>query len=705
MATRLHPLVDSNPRRKSQLLDDLLKWSSWQSTLKSQITEVEELVDTHILDKEYLKRMEAVSKALDELIVLAASFDLRTCDDLVLVSRLLSDVVSRRWDDVLNDWKSWTPDRYNSIDQSVLNEFLGVLKKLIMKLRVFTALETPNESPLVNQRDSNMEKCLGVATERNRGFNSAYSVNAASLTVTTTCRYSRSTEKIGQQIADTIKLPESPKKPRIEERSMRSAGRGLNPHLPHLDRVHLVNKVEQLVVKYGIVMISAPPGSGKSSLLDLVAARFQGEYTCSHLMATSNIPGSRLFADGGFDLERSIAMDGALEKQMIFLDDAHRLYREEDFWVKLMRFAGRSRVKMLLASTYHFANIESPRELSSITRIERRDLLLTEDECVELLRLPRGLPKDLIEIAPELENLILEECKGHVGAIICCCNQFCNHFASWDRSPTRAEILDLFMSERMVYLMDRCFGTFSQRSVSEAGRNIVLGCLSSNSSQPSMSCLSDNDREVVHQMTKNGVLEYVAENKLAFTSRIASRYVYNILFPGRGGQEPITLPSLILSSLRSVSKTFLVDSVVPGSFPTEIVFQIALVNAFRLNTPFDWQVVPELSRIFPDLLKPTADRIRGRIDFFIHGPGVRWGVEVLVNGDGLGEHIARFENGGKYHTLNVDDYVILDFRKASLMGKARRHPKQMTIGVDSVQRRFSLIRGMTSKMKVMEFRS
>lgn len=65
-------MVNSNPRGQSKLLDDLSKWNSWQSTLKTQFTEVEKLVDAHILDKDYVKRMEAVSKALDELIVLAA---------------------------------------------------------------------------------------------------------------------------------------------------------------------------------------------------------------------------------------------------------------------------------------------------------------------------------------------------------------------------------------------------------------------------------------------------------------------------------------------------------------------------------------------------------------------------------------------------------------------------------------------------------
>ena len=57
--------------------------------------------------------------------------------------------------------------------------------------------------------------------------------------------------------------------------------------------------------------------------------------------------------------------------------------------------------------------------------------------------------------------------------------------------------------------------------------------------------------------------------------------------------------------------------------------------------------------------------INGEIDFYING-NLRWGIELLVSGRGIGEHLSRFTAiGGKYAPLNVAAYVVVDFRGTS----------------------------------------
>ena len=57
----------------------------------------------------------------------------------------------------------------------------------------------------------------------------------------------------------------------------------------------------------------------------------------------------------------------------------------------------------------------------------------------------------------------------------------------------------------------------------------------------------------------------------------------------------------------------------------------------------------------------TDDR-KGIIDFIIHD-GFKWGVEFLVGGKNLGEHLHRFHSsGGIYSTLDLDAYLVVDFR-------------------------------------------
>jgi hypothetical protein len=51
----------------------------------------------------------------------------------------------------------------------------------------------------------------------------------------------------------------------------------------------------------------------------------------------------------------------------------------------------------------------------------------------------------------------------------------------------------------------------------------------------------------------------------------------------------------------------------------------------------------------------------GGLTFYIDG-NLRWGIELLLKGSKLKEHISRFEVGGLYHSLAVNQYLVVDFR-------------------------------------------
>ncbi|TDL27128.1 hypothetical protein BD410DRAFT_486230 [Rickenella mellea] len=58
---------------------------------------------------------------------------------------------------------------------------------------------------------------------------------------------------------------------------------------------------------------------------------------------------------------------------------------------------------------------------------------------------------------------------------------------------------------------------------------------------------------------------------------------------------------------------------------------------------------------------PEFGTAKGRADFYI--PSMKWGIELLRNGDRLEEHVCRFNSTGKYgKTLPLTDYIILDCR-------------------------------------------
>jgi len=49
------------------------------------------------------------------------------------------------------------------------------------------------------------------------------------------------------------------------------------------------------------------------------------------------------------------------------------------------------------------------------------------------------------------------------------------------------------------------------------------------------------------------------------------------------------------------------------------------------------------------------------IDFYLNGD-LHWGLELLVNGQWIKEHIGRFKRDSKYCYLNMKEFAIVDFR-------------------------------------------
>jgi hypothetical protein len=76
----------------------------------------------------------------------------------------------------------------------------------------------------------------------------------------------------------------------------------------------------------------------------------------------------------------------------------------------------------------------------------------------------------------------------------------------------------------------------------------------------------------------------------------------------------------------------------------------------------------------------AVPEVRGRCDFYLNGE-LRWAIDVLINGSGVGEHISRLESNGKYVGLTYNDYVVVDFR-VNATGKptnVMRHDRRMSV--------------------------
>jgi hypothetical protein len=91
------------------------------------------------------------------------------------------------------------------------------------------------------------------------------------------------------------------------------------------------------------------------------------------------------------------------------------------------------------------------------------------------------------------------------------------------------------------------------------------------------------------------------------------------------------------------------------------VVQQQFMSGLLASLPIQCHVCPELSKDFPEN-ENASQNINGEIDFYVNG-GLRWGIELVVNGDRITERLNRFvEPSGKYAKLHTRDYVIVDFR-------------------------------------------
>ncbi|CAG8595372.1 1188_t:CDS:1 [Paraglomus occultum] len=68
---------------------------------------------------------------------------------------------------------------------------------------------------------------------------------------------------------------------------------------------------------------------------------------------------------------------------------------------------------------------------------------------------------------------------------------------------------------------------------------------------------------------------------------------------------------------------------------------------------------PEESTISPDVGYVFGSD--GFLDFYVDGD-YGWGVELMREGKRLGDHAKRFEQGGQYEVIPMNDWAILDFR-------------------------------------------
>jgi hypothetical protein len=423
-------------------------------------------------------------------------------------------------------------------------------------------------------------------------------------------------------------------------------------------------------------VIGSSAATGKTSLLQLLKKRLDQEEEGANVVRinlNSTMTVQHLMEElAEYGIVQQMARLGEVKNTWLLLDDAQNAYdrKFDPFWqfvVKAISSAGvDDNLFVVIAATYDLSTPESPVHFRTLEHVDPN---LSEDEARELFKMHAEVLGyqdwgrflgTLIEISK-----FSEPQSYHVGVIIAGIRML----AEMRKEPGQQDFnedraLEALRNEKFTGLLDRCFrlpdhlpDDFKDRLL-----DVVIG-----DGEDDTRCDAS-----LAPFTRAGLL-----TKRGKFSNIAARWYYNRrCFPNRAAKAPESLDQLITLAVGSISAQRLRDTLVNG-FPKEATFQHLFNEAMSQLLPLHHAIIPELNTLVVN--PPNGSDVTGELDFYINGK-LKWCVELLRNGDKIGEHIRRFDkNDGKYRKVDMRDYMVVDCRGPMRGGGAQPSESRCTL--------------------------
>jgi hypothetical protein len=464
-------------------------------------------------------------------------------------------------------------------------------------------------------------------------------------------------------------------------------------HGSYIPRNKIIEEVKRGLISKGMMIISSPRASGKSSLLQIVrsvkpieGARYlyvkfsKDKEAFQQLQTKTGLSYHHREERWCLEVE-----DPEIDKIVLIIDDAQFQYENSDFWETLFKSCSTFPVKnfyFIIAATYLLTGGDSPIECNNVNipRLRFGDLKVTETESSEIIdSREMGLHKPMNGFML-LKKLIKNECDGHIGALrmtIDRLNTINNNTPLVREEDAIAQFFDINLG--VTY--SRCWSfemTEEQHQFIKSQITFILSGVDIN---------YDEANTEVKNLIKAGILQGSQSGDVVkFSSPLAERYFYSKYFITRAKDVNYTnLEDLATKAIRKMSSMTLSQSIVPGtaSFPKEATIQHLFMKSLLSLTKINVKILPELGRTYPIDGIETSTAIPGAIDFYLRNCNFAWGIELLVEGRGVGEHVRRFGEDGKYSRLECTDYIIIDLRRGKPNHGVKKHKKKMTVFFES----------------------
>lgn len=321
-----------------------------------------------------------------------------------------------------------------------------------------------------------------------------------------------------------------------------------NPIL--LPRQQLCNRVRDALCKHSCVRVCSPPGTGKSSLIQLIIRDLIEEgIKCAYIpCAGFNAARETAFAYVQRELQFRYGVPewGTVisSRMCLFFDDAHTLYYDSTFLTNLIKGSsihivlcrmGQCSLSQLQPKGIFIWVLFSTKAYHSLVQFGYSDFRLLPEEEDSLISQIVNLPQYQQHHSwlPQFAQVMRLEAPGHIGIIRCFLQFIISCFDQDKKIPSLDEVLQFYhgrFTSQIVW--DRFFRLPPASELSQTHKQILKEALSARVSPPPDVIASHEPPDIFakRQLIRMVVL-VVDNNALVFATPLHRRFFCRAIFP------------------------------------------------------------------------------------------------------------------------------------------------------------------------------
>jgi hypothetical protein len=448
----------------------------------------------------------------------------------------------------------------------------------------------------------------------------------------------------------------------------------LLPSIPKISRLNRVHECYQKMTsrEAKICMLSGPPGSGKTSLVNQLMDhfRFVGNV---HAFSLQDKYGARTIqdaldlmklADHRDTLPTLVVVDEVQCSYQTMGNDAGmtRTYEANDaFWGIIKRMTSGSiannQLHVVLVAAYGSESDALIRTPGTIDTKLGIDTLLMDDNELKTLMAAYMATKGYKSISEPLQRTISMYLGNHIGLVGRLLDFFLNQPSTMTDQNEMAHSL-LAGQAKSALLSYRSLPKSINRldhQPIQADRNFLHRMLLAGGV---CHIIESTDFESIERLVKSYYIAYFNSNTgVKFASPLIADAVRQMLYgPAVSPKSrPSTLKDFVVQAVTNMSHRALTDSYSTGT--DQKVFERQLQMEFYRS---GYAILGKTITISADV--GPYFHARGYVDFYVGDH--RWAIELTRNDSAIGEHLDRFQPGGAYYIIPFNEWAVLNFIEA-----------------------------------------